>query len=43
MHILWVKSELLHPLDKGGRIRTYEMLRRLRLWGRPAVIPQRRV
>ena len=30
MHILWVKSELLHPLDKGGRIRTYEMLRRLR-------------
>ena len=30
MHILWLKSELLHPLDKGGRIRTYEMLRRLR-------------
>ena len=30
MHILWVKNELLHPLDKGGRIRTYEMLRRLR-------------
>jgi polysaccharide biosynthesis protein PslH len=30
MHILWLKNELLHPLDKGGRIRTYEMLRRLR-------------
>jgi sugar transferase (PEP-CTERM/EpsH1 system associated) len=30
VHILWVKNELLHPLDKGGRIRTYEMLRRLR-------------
>jgi polysaccharide biosynthesis protein PslH len=30
MHILWVKNELLHPLDKGGRIRTYEMLRRMR-------------
>ena len=30
MHILWVKNELLHPLDKGGRIRTYEMLRHLR-------------
>ena len=28
MHILWLKTELLHPLDKGGRIRTYEMLRR---------------
>jgi len=30
MHIIWLKNELLHPLDKGGRIRTYEMLRRLR-------------
>jgi sugar transferase (PEP-CTERM/EpsH1 system associated) len=30
MHILWLKNELLHPLDKGGRIRTYEMLRVLR-------------
>lgn len=30
MNILWVKTELLHPLDKGGRIRSYHMLRRLR-------------
>lgn len=29
MHILWVKTELLHPIDKGGRIRTYQMLRSL--------------
>jgi glycosyltransferase involved in cell wall biosynthesis len=29
MHILWLKTELLHPVDKGGRIRTYELLRRL--------------
>jgi sugar transferase (PEP-CTERM/EpsH1 system associated) len=29
MRILWVKSELLHPVDKGGRIRTYQMLRSL--------------
>lgn len=26
MHILWLKTELLHPIDKGGRIRTYHML-----------------
>ncbi len=26
MRILWLKSELLHPVDKGGRIRTYQML-----------------
>ena len=26
--VLWVKSELLHPVDKGGKIRTFEMLRR---------------
>lgn len=25
--ILWLKTELLHPVDKGGRIRTYQMLR----------------
>ena len=25
-----LKSELLHPVDKGGKIRTYEMLRQLR-------------
>ena len=30
MHILWVKTELLHPVDKGGRIRTYQMLRALK-------------
>jgi len=30
VHILWLKTELLHPLDKGGRIRTYQMLRHLR-------------
>jgi sugar transferase (PEP-CTERM/EpsH1 system associated) len=29
VHILWLKTELLHPLDKGGRIRTYHMLRQL--------------
>ncbi len=29
MRILWLKTELLHPVDKGGRIRTYEMLRAL--------------
>ena len=30
MHILWIKTELLHPVDKGGRIRTYNMLRELK-------------
>lgn len=30
MHILWIKTELLHPVDKGGRIRTYNMLRALK-------------
>jgi sugar transferase (PEP-CTERM/EpsH1 system associated) len=30
MRILWLKTELLHPLDKGGRIRTYHMLCALR-------------
>jgi len=29
MRILWIKTELLHPLDKGGRIRSYHMLRSL--------------
>ena len=29
MRILWIKTELLHPLDKGGRIRSYQMLRSL--------------
>lgn len=30
MRILWLKTELLHPVDKGGRIRTYQMLRELK-------------
>jgi len=30
MNILWVKTELLHPLDKGGKIRTFHMLRELK-------------
>ena len=30
MNILWVKTELLHPVDKGGKIRTYNMLRELK-------------
>src|SRR5215469_15772195 len=30
MRILWLKTELLHPLDKGGKIRSYHMLRGLR-------------
>ncbi len=29
MRILWIKTELLHPLDKGGKIRTFQMLRSL--------------
>ncbi len=29
LHIVWIKTELLHPVDKGGRIRTYQMLRAL--------------
>ncbi|HKP45548.1 MAG TPA: glycosyltransferase [Pyrinomonadaceae bacterium] len=30
MKILWVKTELLHPVDKGGKIRTYNMLKQLK-------------
>ena len=30
MEILWLKTELLHPVDKGGKIRTYEMLKRIK-------------
>ncbi len=30
MRILWLKTELLHPVDKGGKIRTYEMLKCLK-------------
>src|SRR5262245_28961638 len=31
MRILWLKSDLLLPLDKGGRIRTWHLLRHLAL------------
>jgi polysaccharide biosynthesis protein PslH len=30
VRILWLKTELLHPVDKGGKIRTYQMLRELK-------------
>ncbi|HEX5706406.1 MAG TPA: glycosyltransferase [Pyrinomonadaceae bacterium] len=30
MRILWLKTELLHPVDKGGKIRTYQMLKHLK-------------
>ena len=30
MRILWLKSEILHPVDKGGKIRTYQTLRCLK-------------
>jgi sugar transferase (PEP-CTERM/EpsH1 system associated) len=30
VQILWVKTELLHPVDKGGKIRTYNMLKQLK-------------
>jgi polysaccharide biosynthesis protein PslH len=30
VHILWLKTELLHPVDKGGKIRTYQMLKELK-------------
>ncbi len=29
MKILWVKTDYLHPTDRGGQIRTLEMLKRL--------------
>jgi len=29
MHMIWLKTELLHPVNKGGRIRSYYMLREL--------------
>lgn len=29
MKILWVKNNLLHPLDTGGKIRTYNMLKNI--------------
>jgi polysaccharide biosynthesis protein PslH len=30
LKVLWAKSELLHPVDKGGKIRTLEMLKELK-------------
>ena len=30
MRVLWLKTELLHPVNRGGRIRTYQMLRQLK-------------
>jgi sugar transferase (PEP-CTERM/EpsH1 system associated) len=30
MRVLWLKNNLLHPLDSGGKIRTYQMLRRIK-------------
>lgn len=30
MRVLWVKSNLLHPLDSGGKLRTYNMLKHIR-------------
>jgi sugar transferase (PEP-CTERM/EpsH1 system associated) len=30
LRILWLKTELLHPVDKGGKIRTYHMLKELK-------------
>jgi sugar transferase (PEP-CTERM/EpsH1 system associated) len=30
VRILWLKTELLHPIDKGGKIRTYAMLKELK-------------
>jgi polysaccharide biosynthesis protein PslH len=30
LRILWLKTELLHPVDKGGKIRTYFMLKELK-------------
>jgi sugar transferase (PEP-CTERM/EpsH1 system associated) len=30
VNILWLKTELLHPVDKGGKIRTFHMLKELK-------------
>jgi len=30
LKILWLKTELLHPVDKGGKIRTYQTLKYLK-------------
>ena len=29
MKILWAKTDFLHPTNRGGQIRTLEMLKRL--------------
>jgi sugar transferase (PEP-CTERM/EpsH1 system associated) len=31
MKILWLKTELLHPVDKGGKIRSYHLLKQLKV------------
>ncbi len=33
LRILWLKTELLHPVDKGGKIRTYHTLKELKRAG----------
>jgi polysaccharide biosynthesis protein PslH len=30
LDIVWLKTELLHPVDKGGKIRSYNMLKELK-------------
>jgi glycosyltransferase involved in cell wall biosynthesis len=30
VRIVWLKTELLHPVDKGGKIRSYNMLKELK-------------
>jgi polysaccharide biosynthesis protein PslH len=30
VRILWLKTELLHPVDKGGKIRSYNMLKEMK-------------
>lgn len=30
MNLLWLKGDLLHPVDKGGKIRTYNMLKEMK-------------
>ncbi|GAB4360819.1 MAG: glycosyltransferase [Bryobacter sp.] len=32
MKLLWVKTDYLHPTDRGGQIRSLEMLKRLHAW-----------
>jgi hypothetical protein len=35
MRILWLKSDLLLPLDKGGKLRTWHLMRQL---ARPTIV-----